>query len=421
LRGSLSADRLADWSGASDPDRLLIYSQDGLGLGHMRRTYSIASEFLDRFPESAVLTIHDSPLGNPFKSPPNHDYVKLPSINKVGPGDWRAVSLPLRVPEVLEMRAELIRSIVGSFRPDVLLVDHMPHGAMGELRPALEALEGLDPRPKVVLGLRDIIDAPAVVARRWLVEGAFEAIDRFYDLVLVYGSREVFDFAAEYRLPHRVAAKIRYCGFVCTQARARYAERVQAQFAGRSGGLLVAMAGGGADGFPLMRSLLEAIPIVRSRQDLEAVLITGPMMPAAQRRTLLAHADDLGVVLKTSVSDPLSYIAAADVVVAMAGYNTTMEIIRSSTPALIVPRAGPSAEQRTRAHLFQERGWVAAIDPDELSPEALAEAIVSSLGSNGHPHPRSSPDLSGLTRAVDEIANLLTDAFAPAALSPTSD
>jgi predicted glycosyltransferase len=303
----------------------------------------------------------------------------------------------------------------------VFLVDHMPHGAMGELRPALEALDGLDPRPQVVLGLRDIIDAPAVVARRWLVEGAFEAIDRYYDLVLVYGSREVFDLAAQYRLPHRVAAKIRYCGFVCTQAEARYTERVRARFSERSGGLLVAMAGGGADGFPLMRSLLEAIPVVRSRQDLEAIMITGPMMPAAERRTLLARADDLGVLLKTSVSDPLSYIAAADVVVAMAGYNTTMEIMRSSTPALLVPRAGPSAEQRTRAHLFRERGWVAAIDPDELSSETLAEAIVSSLSSNGHARPHSSPDLSGLTRTVDQIAGLLMDASAPAALSPAND
>ena len=44
-----------------------------------------------------------------------------------------------------------------------------------------------------VLGLRDILDAPEVVRQRWLVEGAYDAIERYYDTVLVYGKREVFD------------------------------------------------------------------------------------------------------------------------------------------------------------------------------------------------------------------------------------
>ncbi len=82
-----------------------------------------------------------------------------------------------------------------NFRPDILLVDHMPHGAMGELRPALEALRRIVPKARVVLGLRDIIDAPEVVRRRWQMEGAYEAMQRFYDLVIVYGSRDVFDLA----------------------------------------------------------------------------------------------------------------------------------------------------------------------------------------------------------------------------------
>jgi len=47
----------------------------------------------------------------------------------------------------------MLRSTVLAFRPDVLLVDHMPHGAMGELVPTLEALR--DESTVVLLGLRE--------------------------------------------------------------------------------------------------------------------------------------------------------------------------------------------------------------------------------------------------------------------------
>ncbi|TMA89920.1 MAG: glycosyltransferase, partial [Deltaproteobacteria bacterium] len=170
----------------------MIYAQDGLGLGHMRRTTSIAAELIKLHPDSVVLTVEDSPLGNFFRTSPNHDYVKLPSIEKVRQGDWRAVNLPLGFVVVRAMREQLIRSVALNFRPDILLVDHMPHGAMGELKPALEVLRTAVPETRLVLGLRDIIDAPEVITQRWQLEGAYEAMERFYDLVLVYGRRDVF-------------------------------------------------------------------------------------------------------------------------------------------------------------------------------------------------------------------------------------
>ena len=234
--------------------RLMIYAQDGLGLGHMRRATSIAAEFIKRHPASVVLTVEDSPLGNFFRMSPNHDYVKLPSIEKVRPGDWRAINLALQFADVRVLREQLIRSIVLNFRPDIVLVDHMPNGAMGELRPALQTLHEALPQSRLALGLRDIIDAPEVVMRRWQVEGAYEAIERFYDLVLVYGSQDVFDLAAQYCLPQRVAQKVRYCGYLCTPAVARHPARTRAQYtpdARSATKLIVAMAGGGADAYPI--------------------------------------------------------------------------------------------------------------------------------------------------------------------------
>ena len=70
----------------------------------------------------------------------------------------------------------------------------------------------------------------------------------------------------------------------------------------------------------------------------------------------------------TSVDDTLSYIGAADLVIAMAGYNTTMEILRLKKARHPIPAVVESAEQRTRARLFAARRWVEEIDPDYLTP-----------------------------------------------------
>src|SRR6266498_5626473 len=120
--------------------RIAIYSQDGFGLGHMQRTCSIAWEIYRLRSEASILTFSDSQLGQFFAISPHHDYVKLPSIAKEGPGNWKATHLRMSFPEILRLRQELIRNVLLNYAPDIFLVDHMPHGAMGELLPPLDAI-----------------------------------------------------------------------------------------------------------------------------------------------------------------------------------------------------------------------------------------------------------------------------------------
>ena len=175
-----------------------------------------------------MLTICDSPVGQFFSTASGHEHLKLPSIRKVGPGDWTPVSLSMPFTEVLAVRKDIIRAAAMSFRPDVLLVDHMPHGAMGELVPAPRGTGAH--RVRMVLGLQDILDAPATVRQRWHLEGAFEAVERHYDDVLVYGSREVFDVATQYGWPAPISSRLRYCGYVCSSAPVTSRTRLRRRF-----------------------------------------------------------------------------------------------------------------------------------------------------------------------------------------------
>jgi predicted glycosyltransferase len=249
--------------------------------------------------------------------------------------------------------------------------------------------------------LRDILDSPDVTIDRWKVEGAFDVIERYYARILVFGMQDVYDVAEKYQIPQSESKKVFYCGYVTNLATATNAQLVRARYLANhqsmDARLIVVMAGGGADAYPMMSTLIDALPKVLENQPCVVAVVTGPFMPAELIADLNRRVAQLPIYMMESVNDSLSYISAADLVISMAGYNTSVEILRMRTPAILIPRAGPSAEQRTRARLFSERHWVDMIDPDELTPENLAERISYHLT---HPVESNSNDLPNLDGAA---------------------
>ncbi|HET9589271.1 MAG TPA: glycosyltransferase [Anaerolineales bacterium] len=369
----------------------------------MQRTCSIAWEIYRLHAEASILTFSDSQLGQFFPISPHHDYIKLPSIAKDSPGNWKATHLTMTFPEILHLRKQLISNVLLIYAPDIFLVDHMPHGAMGELLPALEAMKHSRIHTQVVLGLRDILDSPDVTIKRWQVEGAYDAIERYYARILVFGMRDVYDVVEKYQIPEGDAKKVFYCGYVTNLATATNAHTIRARYLANKSidtRLIVVMAGGGADAYPMMSTLIDALPKILKDQPCVAAVITGPFMPAELIADLERRAAQLPIFMMESVNDSLSHIGAADVVISMAGYNTTVEILRMRKPAILIPRAGPSAEQRTRSRLFAERHWVDMIDPDELTPKKLAQRISYHFKHPLENNSNEPPNLNGAASAA---------------------
>ena len=78
--------------------RLLIYSQDGFGLGHLRRNINIAYQIRTWSPSTSILIVADSPAAPFFTLPPQCDFVKIPTLVKVDAGIWRSDRLVLLAP-----------------------------------------------------------------------------------------------------------------------------------------------------------------------------------------------------------------------------------------------------------------------------------------------------------------------------------
>lgn len=382
---------------AAASPKILLYSHDTFGLGNISRSLLLGRMLSDAHPRAAILLVTGSPMIHAFRIPDRLDYVKLPCVNRVNADEYEPRFLADCGHEVRQTRSDILERTAVAFRPDLVIVDKRAAGIDGELLPSLAALERQAIPPKVVLGLRDILDAPSVTRRALRANGSFDVIDRFYDEVWIYGSRDVFDAVTEYAFPASVAAKTQYCGYLRRHAvrRMPHAEAPR----------VLVTAGGGGDGSPLIRTYLEGLATL-PHGAFDTVVVLGPQLApdtANELRRLSAGRPDVEFV--EFEPDLTRRYEHADIAVSMAGYNTVCELLTAGVRAVLVPRAEPVQEQLIRARRLTAAGHFRTIEPAELTPARLIADLRAALET-----PLSSPsriDMEGLTRIRARVQRLL--------------
>ena len=388
----------------------LLYSYDALGLGHARRMTGIARAVLPSRPDLSALLVTCSPQIDALPVPVGLDYVKLPSARKLSTSQYVARTMRLEPDRLRDLRATILEEVARSFQPDFFLCDKSPSGLMGELAPTLDRLRADSPATRMVLGWRDILDAPELMRSEWRKTGVLTHIDRWYDEVWVYGDPALFDVREEYDLPRHIADRVRYIGYLSPHlapeavADARAELEVLAPGEAGSGPIALVTVGGGEDGESVLARWIQAVRAGRLPKNMRSVLVTGPMMPEdAQAR--IAEAAPSSCVVTRYIGGLEVYTAAADLVVCMAGYNTACEVLGARTPTVMVPRASQRDEQRLRASRLAERGLVDMIEPTE-SAEALALAAHRAMERGRRVHDAGLA-LDGHLRVQREVARVL--------------
>ena len=359
--------------------------------------------------------ITGSPSAELFSGlPPNADYVKIPTIVTSGAQSARPPILPIGIAEISHLRREIILRALRTFAPDVFLVDNFPLGARLELLPALQELR--KNRSRIILGLRDIADPPNKLRSDWTREGLYGILERYYDSILVYGMREVLDVAEAYELSPSLTLKTHYAGYVTAESfQLRSREEIRQELS-VNGPLVFATVGGGGDGFPLLEIFLK---MLIANPSFSGLIVTGAFMKPEERRHLEELANSRsGVTVRGFISDVPSYLAAADAVVAMGGYNTTAEILAIGPPAIVVPRhwksgeysnrsksAGGDMEQLVRAQALAKLGFIDFLHPADLSVETLSERIHKALQSEKK-GPSIHVNVSGVQFVADHLLGL---------------
>jgi predicted glycosyltransferase len=350
-------------AGAGRGRLYLFFSNELIGLGHLRRTLSVANRLAELETTSSSLIVTGSPVVPWFGMPPRVDILKLPGWTRDEHGERRAGGLALDVSGLHAVRSGIELAVASSFEADVAVVDKLPLGPGGELTEALEALRGF-PRCRVVLGLRDIDDAPERVRKEWGPEMR-GAIERYYDAVLVYGPSSSPDAIRSVGWTD-LTVPVHHVGYLGWPMSHQPAPDLPA-------GYLLATVGGGHDGFRLLEEVLKAVAL--EPLPCPTVVISGPLMakPQIQKLRRLASGVDAQVIEFRGDMDRV--LAGARAVVGMAGYNTVAEIMRARRPGLLVPRTRPSQEQLVRARAVAEQPSYDMLNPDELTPARMREAL----------------------------------------------
>lgn len=380
------------------PPRVMLYTHDSYGLGHLRRTLVLSTFLADRWRGAPQLVVTGSPVGERFVRPDEAALVRLPPVRKVGEDAYEARESGMTFAEVSARRRAILLDAAREFEPDILVVDHAPAGLQGELRDAIAYLHDRRRPARLVLSLRDVVDGGPLVRGLWTRDGIHALLDELYDAIVVFGRQEYYDAVREYDLSSRAAEKTRHVGYLGRAA------GVQPRIAGHGsdGPLVVVTAGSGEDGLDLYRAAIEAWAW-HDGPSCRTLVIGGPLLPAADRARLRRLTADLvpAVRVVDEVPDALAVIAAADVVVSMAGFNSICEIFSCAKPAVVVPRAVRSYEQRTRAEFLSQRGLVRRVLRAELTPERLGDEVAGLL--SGRVRLAPPPPLDGLAGFGDVL------------------
>lgn len=393
---------------------MLIYGHDTFGLGHLRRNLAIANHLSRTLDDLTILIITGSPVAGEFTLAPGVDYVKLPAVIKTDAATYESRSLLIDAEHVQALRTTIITETALGFSPDVVLVDHSATGLRGELTPALRVLAMQTPRPKLVLGLRDIVDDPQTVHRAWSSDGTLDALERWYDRILIYGQRDLFDAELEYGFEPAIARKTSFCGYIRRPFSTATGPELRASVDLDARPFVLVTVGGGGDGVELIDTVLEIAPKLRDRFP-QLVIVTGPLMDEVARarfaergralcdtRVLDFHADVPGLMRESALT------------IGMGGYNTTCELLAAGTPAVVVPRVSPRREQLIRAERLQEQGLIAMLPQDRLSPQALIDCCERAI------RPRSDARLNTFwdDRGLPKLAREIDALFAPVTEDP---
>lgn len=392
--------------------RFMTYSHDSCGLGHLRRGFAISRHLADHIPGANVLSVIGSTHGHAYFQPhrPNHDYVKIPSVQKLSSGEYRSRHLPLEFNDLIHLRRSILTETVSAFRPDLLIVDKNARGLGGELVPALNRLRSEHPETRIVLGLRDILDDPQQTREEWRAPALVEWLNRIYDAVWIWGEPDVFDAAESYRFAESIRSKTRFVGYLPPEPAKADPEalRFSAGIANHQERLLILTGGGGGDALPKFLAALEGIRMAGA-PDVRLLAVAGPLMREddfAQLAAEIARAAP-GAQLVRFLDDFEDWLRAADAVICMGGYNTLREVAAIGKPALVLPRTHPRIEQSLRAREFSAHGWCESIPPGVSAADGVRDFCLRLASGQLHRSLSTLP-CRGLRSLISEVNTLLT-------------
>jgi len=369
--------------------KIVFYCQHVLGVGHFFRSLEICRA-LHR--HQVILVTGGPRIG--VGLPGHVREVRLPALEM--DRDFKALSAGdgADLDAVRQIRRERLRGLFAAEAPGLFILELYPFGRKAfrsEIDPLLEEMAGGRlPRCGVACSVRDILvekDSPEKHEAR-----AVALLNRHFDAVLVHADPRLVRLEETFSRCHAIAVPLIYTGFVASGPAPDARRRLRMELGlDERDRLIVASAGGGSVGAPLLNAAVDAFHRLGGNRKARLQVFTGPFLPPDDFERL-RRAGGEGVSVARFTPDFPSHLAAADLSVSMAGYNTTMNLLAARVPALVWP-FGQNREQRLRAQRLEALGALRLVADAELEPPRLAALMEQMLMRSERPD--SGIDLNG--------------------------
>lgn len=356
--------------------KIAYYCQHVLGVGHLHRSLTICREMARE--DQVVMITGGAPhdLGEADIS-----FQQLPGL--VMDRDFKnlaPVNSSFSLAETKEKRVKKLDSFLSSFRPDVFLVELYPFGRKSfrfELDPILKDIRrGRFGDCLAFSSVRDILVERH--DREKFEKRVVTTLNTLFDGVLIHGEEKFIPLQRSFSLLDEVSIPRAYTGYVAPgiSLADRFYFRDEMGIAPATD-LIVASIGGGSVGGELLHGVVESMKLL-DEDYIKLQIFTGPYASDSLFADLSANSDERITVARFS-NDFHRWLAAADVSVSMAGYNTTMNVLAAGCPALFYPFQ-QNQEQQMRIDELAKIVPIKILGKADLQPEVMAKHLLDQLG-----------------------------------------
>ena len=356
--------------------RILIYCQYVWGMGHLFRSLELARAFE---PHAVKILAGGQPVD--VELPEHIEMVRLPTLYMDENFTHLISGEPNRdVESVKAERIDILEKLFATWRPDVFIVELFPFGRTAfqfELVPMLTKIrQGAFGSVRTVCSLRDI-----------LVEkkdpGAYEErvlglLQRHFDLLMIHSDERLLPLDKTFSREGDIDIPVVYTGFITRKPDPRRLDALKGQLElPDDAKLIVASAGGGRSGFPLLKRVIAACRELGGRINFQLEVFTGPFMEEGEYNELEAMADS-SINVRRFSDVFLEYLALADLSISLAGYNTCMNLLVTGVPSLVLPYTR-QREQPLRVDALRDYLPLRAMAQSDLDSGQLITLIFTML------------------------------------------
>lgn len=384
--------------------KILFYCQYLAGMGHLVRSTEIIRSLVQDF--RVCLVIGGEPIEQ-FQVLDGVEVVYLPALREEA---GELIALNQSVGSVKVARRQQLLTLFDQLQPDCVITECFPFSKYKmafELLPLLERAKAA--QAKVVCSLRDLIMTQSMSEKGLARKQAriLDQVRQFYDLVLCHSDRNLQSLDACFPSTHALTCEVFYTGYVA-QSLAISSEQQENLQSPR----IVASVGGGRYGYSLLKAICKVGPLLQQAIPHQIYAFTGPFMPESEFESLKAlAASQPNITLQRFTPHLMDYLYGADLSISLGGYNTTMNVLSTQVRSLILPSPSPDQadEQWIRASRLAQLGAVDVLCSDQLSPAALAHAILQRLHT---PKPSHAINLKGSENTAWRLRQLCNQSVA---------